>query len=281
MKIENINLRKIKGKRLLFVDGNNLCHRCWHGAKNADQWSQKQIATLLALKQLLDFKMLCLNSILVIFWDSQHSYRANIYDFYKQHKKDKDGGLEIIDNIKKLISDLGIQSFEQWGYEGDDLIAAYSNFYSKTNKVIIYSTDNDLFQCLKHRVLHWNPIKNELNTYNTIKEKMGLNPKDIALKKAMVGKKNEIPGIPKIGEKTSLKIINGEIDFPEFDMDIFKDYLDASIIPFEYDPGVEIKEIEKYNNKISVFKTIFQENNLNNFLTQRSINIWSKHFNLK
>lgn len=282
MKLSDLNLKKVKNKRLLLIDGNNLVHRCYWGAKQAED--QKQVTTLLALNQILNFKNLCMNSIMVFFWDSKYSYRAKLYDFYKQHKLDDADPQkeEIINHIKNIFVEMGFQSFEQYGYEGDDLIALYADVYSKQNKVIIFSTDEDLFQCLNSKIIHYNPLKNETNTCTTIKKNMGLNPKDIAIRKAMVGKKNEVPGIPKIGEKTALKIINGDVDFPEFDQYLFREYLDVSILPFQYneDPLI-VKEIEKFESTKNNFKRIFQENDFNNFLTTRSINIWSKHFNLK
>lgn len=284
MKILNLNLNGVKGKRLLLIDGNNLVHRCYHGAKQVGEDKQKQVCTLLALNQILNFKNLCLNSILIPFWDSDHSYRAEEFSFYKQHKLD-DGTnkkFEIIEHVKNIFSELGFQNLEQYGYEGDDLISLYSSVYSSSNKCIIFSTDNDLFQCLKPRVLHYNPIKNEVQTHTSIKEKMGLTPSEIPINKALIGKKNEVPGVPKIGEKTALKIIKNEVPFPGFDMNLFYQYLRVSTLPFQKEGSpISLIELKKFNGSKSVFKKVFKENNFENFLTTRSMKIWSKAFRLK
>jgi 5'-3' exonuclease len=285
MKYGNLNFNKIKGKRLLFIDGNNLLHRCFHGAVNAAPNQQKQLTTLFVLKQILDYKRLCLNSIMVFFFDSEHSYRANLYDFYKQHKLEKIDNFksEIFNHIRyNIIEKLGIQIISQKGYEGDDLIALYSGIYSKKNKVIIFSTDNDLMQCINNRIIHYNPLKNETCTLTSIKEKMGLNPSELAINKALVGKKNEIPGVPKIGIKTSLKIINKEIPFPDFDKKIFEDYLDASVLPFSKgDIPIDVKEIEQFENTKENFRSLFMEWDFGNFLTHKQMSLWTKAFNLK
>lgn len=282
MKIANLNTKKINSKRLLLVDGNNLAHRCYHGS--AQSSNPKQVATLIALNQILNFKNLCLNSIMIVFWDSDYSYRAEVFDFYKQYKLqgEKSQKYEIIEHIKNVINSLGIQNLEQYGYEGDDLIALYASVYSKTNKCIIFSNDEDLLQCVKTRVVHYNPLKNEASTKETVIEKFEINPKDMAIRKALIGKKNEIPGVPRIGKKTALKVIKGEVDFPDFDKELFKDYIEASSLPFQfYNDPLKLIEVEKFDQQKNKFKSVFENNDFNNFTTTKSMKVWSKAFGLK
>ena len=110
---------------------------------------------------------------------------------------------------------MNIDIVEMEGYEADDVIGTLSRYgESKGLDVIILSGDRDNFQLATDKVTiripHTKAGKTETDEYNREKiiEKYGLDPRQLIDVKGLQGDASDnIPGVPGIGEKTALALI--------------------------------------------------------------------------
>ncbi|NIM11010.1 MAG: DNA polymerase I [Candidatus Aminicenantes bacterium] len=111
--------------------------------------------------------------------------------------------------VKEYLALRGIQLFEASGFEADDVIAACSTAEAgKGNDVLIFSADKDLFQLVDDHIFIFHPkLKQKLDA-SAVKEHFGVSPRQIVDYLSLTGDTSDnIPGVPGIGEKTALKII--------------------------------------------------------------------------
>lgn len=285
----NKDLYSINNHILMFIDANNLISQCYHASKTigSEVWNT---TLFLFMKRVFQFRSMHDKAILVFFFDSDHSYRNDIYPWYKAHIKERYENEEeslkhkIINKLRlDIIPALGFQTSHQEGVEADDLIAAYcTDNLKRCKKILIFSSDEDLFQLAKVRVHFYNSVKDKLFTKKEITEKFGIKPSNMAIRKALIGKKGEIPGFPGIGKKTATRIINEEIPFPKIDMDLFGQYLNASIIPF-FNPEdrVIVNKVKRFHGKQKDFRKVFSENSMEFFLKIVNFNQWVNTFKLR
>jgi DNA polymerase-1 len=157
---------------------------------------------------------------IVIMWDSEHSKRREYFSGYKV--KDNTKQDEIIkeqieyieseyDNIKLILKRLGFVSYNRYGLEADDLFFYYIEEYPKED-IIVVSRDADLYQLLVFpNVRIYNPHEKQFITRKYISDKYdGITPEQWFLYKAIGGCKSDaVPGIPTIGEKSTIQYIKG------------------------------------------------------------------------
>lgn len=117
--------------------------------------------------------------------------------------------------IKDLVSAFGIAAYEKDGFEADDVIGTLAAKVSEGPDglpVVIVTGDRDALQLTSDRVsvLITRKGVTDLDEYDrdVIREKYGLEPKQLVDVKALMGDSSDnVPGVPGIGEKTALKII--------------------------------------------------------------------------
>ncbi|GFR11257.1 DNA polymerase I [Trichonephila clavata] len=88
------------------------------------------------------------------------------------------------------------------GYEADDIIATLAAKYANHQdfKVVVVSSDKDLFQLLNYNILIFDPIK---------LEKFGVNSHKLLDLFSLTGDASDnIPGVPGIGPKTAAKLLD-------------------------------------------------------------------------
>lgn len=139
--------------------------------------------------------------------------RKEIYSEYKANRKRMDSDLyDQFDWIYKIVDAFGLQRVEQKKYEADDIIASYvKKFINLKVDVIIFSTDKDLLQLVdnKKSIFVFDPIKEVIYSNIQVKNKMGVYPYQMLDYLSIVGDSSDnIPGIPGIGEKTAIKLLN-------------------------------------------------------------------------
>jgi len=153
---------------------------------------------------------------LLVFFDlGGASRQLAIREDYKANRVEAPAALEAqIPVIKEWTRAAGYVGIEEDGVEADDLIAAYSHYYSQEEtEVLIISADKDLAQLVTGRVrqlvppptanprLGWRTLNPE-----TVREKFGVPPGRIADYLALIGDTSDnIPGLRGVGPKTAAK----------------------------------------------------------------------------
>ena len=124
--------------------------------------------------------------------------------------------------IKEILQDMNITIIEKEGYEADDILGTISKRAEKEGiDVTILSGDRDTFQLATDKITIRIPRtkagKTEEDDFDKkkIKETYGIEPRQLIQVKGLMGDSSDnIPGIPGVGEKTALKLIQeyGDID---------------------------------------------------------------------
>ncbi|HEY5537774.1 MAG TPA: DNA polymerase I [Acetobacterium sp.] len=142
------------------------------------------------------------------------TFRNLAYADYKGGRHKMPEGLqEQFPILKDLLEKMGIAILEVEGYEADDIIGTLARMGSEKGfETEIITGDRDAFQLVgpKTKVLFTKKGISQLDEVDEawITENYGLTPKDLIDLKALMGDKSDnIPGIPGIGEKTALKLI--------------------------------------------------------------------------
>ncbi|MDO4927775.1 MAG: DNA polymerase I [Corynebacterium sp.] len=122
--------------------------------------------------------------------------------------------------IKEVLESLGIITLEKPNYEADDIIATLAtNATAKGLDTAIVTGDRDSFQLVNDHTTVLYPIKGVRNlhrfTPEAVEEKYGLTPVQYPDFAALRGDPSDnLPGVPKVGEKTAQKWITtyGSLD---------------------------------------------------------------------
>ncbi|MDT0630602.1 DNA polymerase I [Rubrivirga sp. S365] len=144
------------------------------------------------------------------------TFRDQLYDDYKAHRPPMPP--EIKDNvplIKRLVEAFDIPVLEVEGVEADDVIGTLARRAEDEGvDAVIFSADKDFRQLLSDRVSMLRPPYMgeafDRETPETFREKYGgLEPtKFIDLLALMGDSSDNVPGVPGIGEKTAVKLID-------------------------------------------------------------------------
>ena len=142
--------------------------------------------------------------------------RHKMYEGYKANRKGMPDELAMqMPMIKEILRAMNIDIVEMEGYEADDVIGTLSRYGEKNGlEVTILSGDRDTFQLATDKVTiripHTKAGKSETDEYNKEKiiEKYGIEPKQLIDVKGLQGDASDnIPGVPGVGEKTALSLI--------------------------------------------------------------------------
>jgi len=152
----------------------------------------------------------------VAFDISRYSFRTREYPEYKGTRGETPP--EFIGQVPLLqdaLHAMGITTITKEDFEADDILATLAAQGSAQDfKVLVVSGDRDTIQLIDDNVTLLYPSKqgvSELTRYDASKvfERYGIQPHQYPEIAALVGETSDnLPGIPKVGEKTAVKWIN-------------------------------------------------------------------------
>jgi DNA polymerase-1 len=205
--------------RLVLFDGNALLHRAFHALPPLTlRKSGEMVGAVYGFAQML---LKVINELkpshyAIAFDMKGPTFRHKLFDQYKIHRpatpKELVGQLG---RVRQLVEAFNIPIFEMEGYEADDLLGTLSHQASDQDvETVIVTGDADAMQLVspKVRVLYPKPRKAFSDTTlfdeAAVKEKYGVKPEQIADLKGLVGDPSDnIPGVPGVGAKTAVKLI--------------------------------------------------------------------------
>ena len=207
--------------KLVLVDGNSIANRAFYGIMGSKMLTTKDgkytnaVYGFLAIlfKILEDVKP---QYIAVAFDLKAPTARHKMYEGYKANRKGMPEELaEQMPIIKQVLKAMNIDIIEKEGYEADDVLGTLSRFGERQGlEVHILSGDRDTFQLatdnVKIHIPRTKAGKTETEIYdrNKVKEVYGIEPKQLIEVKGLQGDTSDnIPGVPGIGEKTALSLI--------------------------------------------------------------------------
>lgn len=152
--------------------------------------------------------------IIVAFDAAKHNFRHDALQTYKANRKPAPEDLvKQFPIARDFLRSFGIFQFEEEGFEGDDIAGTIAKkAEEKGYEVNIYTSDRDFLQLVSDKI-SVQIIKKGLSdvvkmTPEVVKETYGINPLQIIDYKGLRGDSSDnLPGIPGIGEKTAVKLI--------------------------------------------------------------------------
>jgi DNA polymerase-1 len=147
----------------------------------------------------------------VVFDAKGKTFRNDLYTAYKANRLAMPETLRPqIPRIKEVVRAYHIPVLELEGYEADDIIATLADHWEKQGaEVVIVSGDKDLMQLVSDHVTMLDTMKGEHIGLAEVQAKFGVDPARVVDVQGLMGDATDnIPGIPGVGEKTAIKLIN-------------------------------------------------------------------------
>ncbi len=148
---------------------------------------------------------------LAVAFDTGKTFRDQIFPGYKGTRaKMPDDLRPQIEQIRKMVDAFNIPRLEMEGYEADDVLGSVARLAAEQGLgVKIITGDRDLLQLVNKRTAVYlaGDDQNYISDEDVIK-KLGVRPNQVVDYKAIVGDKSDnIPGVPGVGEKTAVSLL--------------------------------------------------------------------------
>ena len=204
--------------KLVILDGNSIVNRAFYGIRQLsapDGTPTNGVYGFLAiLRKLIDAEKP--DSLCVAFDLKAPTFRHKRYDGYKAQRKGMPEELAVqIPILKEVLDEMGILRLELEGYEADDLLGTVGKRCEASGwDCRIVTGDKDSFQLISDAT-HVCHVKSRMGQTETkeytpelFREEYGFEPVRIIDLKALMGDSSDnIPGVPGVGEKTAMDLV--------------------------------------------------------------------------
>jgi DNA polymerase-1 len=198
----------------ILVDGSSYLYRAFHAMFKADLRNSSGQPTgavrgvIAMLKRLAkDYPS---SHIAVIFDAKGKTFRDEIYADYKAQRPPMPDDLRSqIQPVHDIIKAMGFPLLAVEGVEADDVIGTLAKQATEKGIDVIISTgDKDMAQLVNQHITLVNTMTETVLDIQGVKDKFGLPPELIIDFLALMGDKvDNIPGVPGVGEKTALALL--------------------------------------------------------------------------
>ena len=215
--------------RIVIIDGNSLLFRAYYAtAYPGVEIMRSQDGTptnaIFAFSNMMNKIISDLKEgecLFVAFDAGKHNFRHDQLETYKANRKPAPEELVVqFPIVREFLKSLGVYQFEEVGFEGDDIAGTVAKLAEQQGyQVNLYTSDRDFLQLVTENI-SVNIIRKGLSdvvvmTPELVKETYGFEPLQIIDYKGLRGDASDnLPGIPGIGEKTAVKLIQ---EYSSFD----------------------------------------------------------------
>ena len=199
---------------LILVDGSSYLYRAFHAlppltnSKGLPTGAVKGVINMMRRLQ-KDYP----NSTTAVIFDAKgKTFRDDIYSGYKANRPPMPDELRSqIQPIHDVIRAMGMPLISIEGVEADDVIGTYAvQATEKKQPVIISTGDKDMAQLVNEHISLVNTMTDAKLDREGVIAKFGIPPELIIDFLALLGDKSDnIPGVPGVGEKTALGLLQG------------------------------------------------------------------------
>ena len=276
-------------RKILLIDGHSIMNRAFYGVVQLTNSKGLHTNALLGFINILtkaieDEKP---EYLTVAFDESAPTFRHKMYEAYKGTRHPMPEELrEQIPVIKDILNAMGVKVVSKPGLEADDIIGTISRIALKNGiESVILSGDRDLLQLVtedsvKLRLPHTVKGTTTVEEFyaKDVKNKYRVSPGGIIELKALMGDSSDnIPGVPKIGEKTATELIEkyGTIEnLKDHTDEITKKSIRESL-ETNFDMAVLSKELATINTAAKLDYDI-NEAALNNIYTKEAYELFKE-----
>jgi len=207
----------VMAEKFVLLDGYSLMYRAFHAlqspmsAPDGTPTNAVHGFVMMLLKVIQEERP---DAMAVAFDMHAPTFRAKLFEGYKATRKPMPDELRTQDPIiREMISLMGIPILECEGYEADDILGTISLFCEETGRqVMLVTGDRDSFQLAGPNTTILYTKKGITDTVHVtpeyVMETYGVTPAQLIDVKSLMGDTSDnIPGVPGVGEKTALKLI--------------------------------------------------------------------------
>ena len=216
--------------RIFIIDGSSYLYRAYHAVPPLTASSGQPTGAIKGVtNMLMTLKKDSEGSPIIVVFDAKgKTFRNDIYKDYKANRPPMPDDLrEQLQPLKEIVRAIGFPLIEIAGVEADDVIATLVKIAKeKKFKTVISSLDKDLMQLVEDPIsTMMNTMTHQIFNEDKVLEKFGVKPSQIRDMLALTGDTSDnIPGVPKVGQKTAAKWLNeyGNIDEIKLNADHIK-----------------------------------------------------------
>lgn len=209
------------GGKLFLVDGHSFCYRAFYAipklTNSKGEPTNAIYGFVTMIRRLMEEQKP--DHVAMCFDRKEPTFRHEQYKEYKAHRKPMPEELvSQIEPIKEFCRISKMAILEKAGYEADDVIGTLARQGEKEGyQVFIITGDKDAFQLVNEKIKILQPHKeNLIYDAEKVRERFGgLGPEKVVDILALMGDASDnIPGVPGIGEKTAIKLVQefGSVD---------------------------------------------------------------------
>ena len=199
---------------LVLVDGSSYVYRAFHAlpmlttSSGLNSGAVRGVISMLR-RLLLDYPD---SAVAVVFDAKGKTFRDAIFAQYKAHRPPMPDELrEQIEPIHAIVKAMGLPFICEPGVEADDVIGTLARQASEQGTHVVISTgDKDMAQLVNAHTTLVNTMTDTVMDEAGVETKFGIPPSLIIDFLALMGDKvDNIPGVPGVGEKTALGLLQG------------------------------------------------------------------------
>ena len=211
--------------KLMVLDGNSILNRAYYGIRPLSTreglYTHAVYGFITTLQRLLDEENP--EALCVTFDRREPTFRHRADAVYKARRKPMPPELAmLLPVVKQVLSAMSVPCYELAGYEADDLIGTISRKCQAAGwDCVIVTGDKDSLQLITDRTkvklvsTRMGQTTTKDMTPETFREQYGFDPIHMIDLKALMGDTSDnIPGVPGVGEKTAMALVQqyGDID---------------------------------------------------------------------
>jgi DNA polymerase-1 len=199
---------------LVLVDGSSYLYRAYHAlppltnSKGQPTGAVKGVINMLRRLR-KDYPE---SPIAVIFDAKGKTFRDDLFAAYKANRPPMPDDLRPqVQPIHEIVQAMGLPLLVVEGVEADDVIGTLARQATEQARAVVVSTgDKDMAQLVNEHVSLVNTMTETYLDVQGVKNKYGFGPELMIDYLALMGDKvDNIPGVPGVGEKTALGLIQG------------------------------------------------------------------------
>lgn len=200
--------------KLVIVDGNSILYRAFFALPSMMTANGKYTNAIygfanMIIKTIQDIKP---THMAVAFDVSKRTFRTDMFEAYKGTRKPMPDELRSqIEPVKTMLSLMKIKVVEKENFEADDIIGTLSKKFDDTETIII-TGDRDSLQLISKTTTVYLNKKGlsdvKVMDLHAMQDEYGMTPDSFLHLKALQGDNSDnIPGVPGIGPKTAIELI--------------------------------------------------------------------------
>ena len=198
----------------ILVDGSSYLYRAFYAPPHLTNSAGEPTGAVYGVVNMLQslLKQFNPSHIVVVFDAKGKTFRDEMYNQYKANRPSMPDDLRCqIEPLHNVIKAMGLPILIESGVEADDVIGTLSRQASSQGIATLISTgDKDMAQLVDKNTFLINTMTNTVLDEQAVLDKFGIPPELIIDYLGLMGDKvDNIPGVPGVGEKTALAMLQG------------------------------------------------------------------------